>query len=275
MTKQRPMKRLTIQLNSGLAQMLLAVLASSYLLTSSISVAAETIRSHGISDPPATILVTGANRGIGLALARTFHQQGFAVIGTVRKPNEAPELRTIGVEMLPLDITDPTSIAALKSELTGRPIDILLNNAGIKGHSATALDDLDIEQLKTTFDVNSLGALRVIQALMPNLKIGAQKTVVNMSSRMGSIADNTGGAIGYRASKGALNNFNKSLSIEFSEQGFVFVVLHPGWVRTDMTSDRATYSTDESAEALFELITGLSQSDNGRFYDLHGESIAW
>jgi NAD(P)-dependent dehydrogenase (short-subunit alcohol dehydrogenase family) len=110
---------------------------------------------------------------------------------------------------------------------------------------------------------------------MPNLKIGTQKTVVNMSSRMGSIADNTGGAIGYRASKGALNNFNKSLSIEFSEQGFIFVVLHPGWVRTDMTSDRATYSTDESAEALFRVITELSQSDNGRFYDLHGSSIAW
>ena len=84
-----------------------------------------------------------------------------------------------------------------------------------------------------------------------------------------------GGRLRYRASKAALNNFNKSLSIEFSEQGFVFVVLHPGWVRTDMTSDRATYSTDESAEALFELITELSQDDNGRFYDLHGESIAW
>ncbi|MDG2442891.1 MAG: SDR family NAD(P)-dependent oxidoreductase, partial [Luminiphilus sp.] len=105
--------------------------------------------------------------------------------------------------------------------------------------------------------------------------IGSQKTVVNMSSRMGSIGDSTGGAMGYRASKGALNNFNKSLSIEFSEQSFVFVVLHPGWVRTEMTSDQATYSTDESAEALFEVITKLSQGDNGRFYDLHGESIAW
>ena len=260
---------------SRLGRILLAVMASGYLLIGPISFAAETTGNRAINNPPATILVTGANRGIGLALARYFHQHGFSVIATARKPNEALELKTIGVETLQLDITDPASIAALKSDLSGRPIDILLNNAGIKGHSATALDDLDIEQLKTTFDVNSLGALRVIQALMPNLKIGTQKTVVNMSSRMGSIADNTGGAIGYRASKAALNNFNKSLSIEFSEQGFVFVVLHPGWVRTDMTSDRATYSTDESAEALFELITGLSQSDNGRFYDLHGESIAW
>jgi len=269
------MNRLSIQVKRHLKQVLLVVMASGCATSSSFSVASDAIGARDISDPPSTVLVTGANRGIGLALAHYFHQHGFAVIATARKPKEAHELKTMGVEVLPLDITDPTSIAALKSELAGRPIDILLNNAGIKGHNTATLDDLDIEQLKTTFDVNSLGALRVIQALMPNLKIGSQKTVVNMSSRMGSITDNTGGAMGYRASKGALNNFNKSLSIEFSEQGFVFVVLHPGWVRTDMTSDQATYSTDESAKALFKVITELSQRDNGRFYNLHGESIAW
>ncbi len=269
------MKRLSTQFSSRLTRILLGVMALGYLLTSPINVATETISGQAINDPPLTILLKGANRGIGLALARYFHQQGFSVIATARKPNGALELKAIGVETLPLDITDPISVAALKSGLAGRPIDILLNNAGIKGHSAAALYDVDIERLKTTFDVNSLGALRVIQALMPNMKIGSQKTVVNMSSRMGSIEDNTRGAMGYRASKGALNNFNKSLSIEFSERGFVFVVLHPGWIRTDMTSDQATYSTDESVQALFKVITELSQSDNGRFYDLHGKSIAW
>ena len=269
------MKRLSTPLTSRLTQILLAIMASGYLLTSPINAATETMSSQAINAPPSTVLVTGANRGIGLALARHFQQHGFSVIATARKPSEALELKKIGVETLPLDITDPTSVAALKSKLAGRPIDILLNNAGIKGHNAASLTELDIEQLKTTFDVNSLGALRVIQALMPNLKMGSQKIVINMSSRMGSIANNTGGAMGYRASKGALNNFNKSLSIEFSEQDFVFVVLHPGWVRTGMTSDRATYSTDESAKALLRVITELSQSDNGRFYDLHGESIAW
>ena len=269
------MKRFSPLLRSRLSQILLTVMASGCLLTSPITTTASSMSDQAIDGPSETILVTGANRGIGLALARTFHQRGYWVIATARRPNEALELETIGVEVMQLDITDPTSIAALKAELAGRPIDILLNNAGIKGHTAATLDELDIERLKATFDVNSLGALRVIQALMPNLKVGTQKTVVNMSSRMGSIADNTGGAIGYRASKGALNNFNKSLSVEFSEQGFIFVVLHPGWVRTDMTSDQATYSTDESAEALFRVITELSQSDNGRFYDLHGGSIAW
>ena len=222
--------------------------------------------------------IVGASEGLGLALAQKLSEAGASLILTARNEARLKEIASTlpnEAEVLPLDITDPTSVGALKSKLAGRPIDILLNNAGIKGHNAASLTELDIEQLKTTFDVNSLGALRVIQALMPNLKMGSQKIVINMSSRMGSIANNTGGAMGYRASKGALNNFNKSLSIEFSEQDFVFVVLHPGWVRTGMTSDRATYSTDESAKALFRVITELSQSDNGRFYDLHGESIAW
>jgi NAD(P)-dependent dehydrogenase (short-subunit alcohol dehydrogenase family) len=137
------------------------------------------------------------------------------------------------------------------------------------------LKDLDIERLKNTFDVNSLGALRVVQALMPNMKMSSRRIVASMSSRMGSIQQNTGGAIGYRASKSALNSINKSLSNEFSEQGFVFVVLHPGWVRTAMTNDSATYSTEESARHLYRVISELSKKDNGQFYDLHGNSIAW
>lgn len=230
---------------------------------------------HNSNEHQLTVLITGANRGIGLALARYFHQQGFAVIGTARKPDEALELKEIGVEIVQLDITDPVSIESLKSQLRDRPIDILLNNAGIGGHSTPELASLDIEKLKNTFNVNSLGALRVIQALMPNMMMGSRRVVASMSSRMGSIEQNTGGAMGYRASKSALNSINKSLSSEFSEQDFVFVVLHPGWVRTDMTNERATYSTDESAQQLFKVITGLSKSDSGQFYDLHGKSIPW
>jgi NAD(P)-dependent dehydrogenase (short-subunit alcohol dehydrogenase family) len=222
------MKYASTPLTSRLRKTLLAVMASSCLLASPITVATETTSKQAISDPSVTILVTGANRGIDLALARYFHQKGFNVIATARKPNEALELNNIGVEVLPLDITDPRSVATFKSALSGRPIDILLNNAGIKGHCVSACEVLDIEHLKKTFDVNSLGALRVIQAVMPNMKKGSQKIVANMSSRMGSIHDSTGGAIGYRASKTALNSFTKSLSIEFSDQNFIFVVLHPG-----------------------------------------------
>lgn len=262
-------------LSFRLLSMPVGLVILSYLISGQISMASEVGdgQTSGYRQP--TVLITGANRGIGLALARRFHQQGFSVIGTARKPEEALELKGLGVEVHQLDITNPVSVDFLKSQLDGRRLDILVNNAGIGGHSTSELKDLDIERLKNTFDVNALGALRVIQALMPNMKMGSRRVVASMSSRMGSIAQNTGGAIGYRASKSALNSINKSLSNEFSEQDFVFVVLHPGWVRTDMTNERATYSTDESAKELFQVITSLSKGDNGQFYDLHGKSIAW
>ncbi|MDG1064991.1 MAG: SDR family oxidoreductase [Luminiphilus sp.] len=269
------MKSRRCHLSRRLLRMLVGVTTLSCLISGQTSLATDRIDERTSGEHTPTVLITGANRGIGLALARRFHQQGFAVIATARKPEEALELKDIGVEVLPLDITDPASVDALKSKLNGRRLDILLNNAGIGGHSTSKLKDLDIERLKHTFDVNSLGALRVTQALIPNMKIGSRRIVASMSSRMGSIEQNTGGAIGYRASKSALNSINKSLSGEFSEQDFVFVVLHPGWVRTDMTNERATYSTDESAQQLFKVITGLSKSDTGHFYDLHGKSIPW
>ena len=269
------MKRWKRHLSGRLSKMLLGATTLACLTIGQVGVATGANVGQAPSDQKPTVLITGANRGIGLALAEHFHQQGFAVIGTARKPEEAIELKDIGVEVYRLDITDPESVASLKSELVGRPLDILLNNAGIGGHSTSQLKDLDIERLKNTFDVNSLGALRVVQALMPNMKMSSRRIVASMSSRMGSIQQNTCGAIGYRASKSALNSINKSLSNEFSEQGFVFVVLHPGWVRTAMTNDSATYSTEESARHLYRVISELSKKDNGQFYDLHGNSIAW
>lgn len=223
-----------------------------------------------------TVVITGANRGIGLALAAKFKQQGFKVIATARKPHKAEALNKLGVQVETLDITDPASVNALKIKLENQPVDILLNNAGIMGHGTKKFKDLKIERLGHVFEVNSLGALRVTQALLANLQKGKRKIVASVSSRMGSIEENTsGGGLGYRASKSALNSFNKSLSIEFAKQGFVFVVLHPGWVRTDMTSAKATYSTEESADSLFRVVSKLSQKDNGKFYDLLGQSVAW
>lgn len=222
-----------------------------------------------------TVLVTGANRGIGLALATKFHQQGYEVIATARKPEKAAALKKLGIRVEQLDIIDKSSVKKFAKRLQGKKIDILINNAGIGGHSTQKFEDLEIDKLMRVFDVNSLGALRVTQALLPNLDQGQTKVVASVSSRMGSIAQNSGGVIGYRASKTALNSFNKSLSIEFSNRGYVFVVLHPGWVRTDMTSDRATYSPQESANGLFKVITELKSADNGKFYDLHGKLLEW
>jgi len=228
------------------------------------------------ADDKETILITGANRGIGLALATQFHQAGYKVIATARKPEKATELKKLGVQIEPLDITDSKSVAELKARLAGRKIDILLNNAGIGGHSTQHFKDLDIEKLQWVLNVNSLGALRVTQALLPNLEKSDRRIVASVSSRMGSISqNNSGGVMGYRASKTALNSFNRSLSLEFADQGYIFVVLHPGWVRTDMTSERATYSPEESAMGLFKVVSNLKKSDNGKFYDLHGKLISW
>ncbi len=223
-----------------------------------------------------TVLITGANRGLGLALTKKFHDEGYAVIATARQPDKASDLRNLGVRIEALDVSNSESVSLLKKALAADKIDILINNAGISGHSASAFSDLDVDKLSTVFDVNSLGMLRVTQALISNMNDSPTKIIANMSSLMGSIEDNTRGCCyGYRSSKAALNSFTKSLAIEYDKQGFVFVVLHPGWVRTDMGTNMATYSTKESADALFNVITGLKPTDNGLFYDLHGKLLKW
>ncbi|MEH6558468.1 MAG: SDR family oxidoreductase [Oceanicoccus sp.] len=222
-----------------------------------------------------TVLITGANRGIGLALAEKFSVEGYSVIATARNPAKADALNALNVQVETLDVTDAASVNKLSTKIK-QPIDILLNNAGISGHSSSEFESLDVDKLLQTFDVNGLGALRVTQAFLPNLQKGEKKLVASISSIMGSIANNKNpGAMGYRASKAALNSFNQSLAAELGSRGFRFVVLHPGWVRTDMGSSSATYSVKESADGLFAVISGLKAEDNGRFYDLHGKTVAW
>ena len=246
-----------------------------YFLCLSILIISAT-STYAASNNQETVVITGANRGIGLALATQFKKEGYHVIATARKPAKAKALTKLDIAIEQLDITDKQSVKAFANRLNGKPVDILINNAGIGGHATRNFADLDIDKLKTVLDVNSLGALRVTQALLPNIEQSKRKVVASISSRMGSIEQNSSGSVmGYRASKTALNSFNKSLSAEFSSKGFIFVVLHPGWVRTDMTSDQATYSTEESAKGLFKVIKGLNTKDNGKFYDLHGKPISW
>ena len=230
----------------------------------------------GTSAKPKSVLITGANRGIGLALAKRFQQQGYVVIGTARKPAAAVKLQELGVQVEQLDVADQASVDALREKLAERAIHILINNAGTGGHSTGKLADLNVDRLLSTFDVNSLGALRVTQALLPNLRAAKQRTVASISSAMASINRNRRGCCyGYRGSKSALNSFNKNLALEFADEGFIFTVFHPGWVRTDMTRQAATYSPDESAAELFTIITNLTDKQNGQFLDLFGEEIPW
>jgi NAD(P)-dependent dehydrogenase (short-subunit alcohol dehydrogenase family) len=222
-----------------------------------------------------TVLVTGANRGIGLEYARQLSSKGYRVIGTARNPARANELAAIADRVEALDVADAASVAALAKRLEGEAIDILINNAGIFDRTDVSLDKVDFELLQQTLTINTLGPLRVIQALMPNLRLGQRKLIVSMSSQLGSIEQSNGRWYGYRTSKAALNQINKTLSAELAPEGFICVVVHPGWVRTDMGGTAATYTPKESVAGLIGVIEGLGSADNGRFYDFQGKPIPW
>jgi NAD(P)-dependent dehydrogenase (short-subunit alcohol dehydrogenase family) len=222
-----------------------------------------------------TVLVTGANRGIGLELVRQLRAQGHQVIGTARSPAEASELKETGAMLVSLDVADSNSVRAMAEELKGQKIDLLINNAGISGHNATSFAETNFDEVITTFDVNSLGPMRVTQALLPNLLAGEGKTVVQISSTMGSITNNSGGYYGYRSSKSALNMLNKSLAMELADMGITSIVLHPGWVQTRMGGASAAITTQQSVAGMLAVIEDLGPEDTGRFLDYQGKELPW
>ena len=227
-------------------------------------------------DAQSTVLITGANRGIGLALAQNFAEAGYQVIGTARSPKKATALEAVGARVEQLDVTDPDSVSALGQRLKGLPIDILINNAGIGGGDSTDMAALDVEEMMRVLNVNTLGPVRVTQALFPNLLAGNNKLTISISSMMGSMELNTWGCCaGYRASKAALNSINKAFALDFADQGMTFVVMHPGYVQTDLTEGGGDISPQQSAEGLMSVILGLKHSDTGKFYDWQGKELPW
>lgn len=221
-----------------------------------------------------TALVTGSSRGIGLEFCKQLQQRGFDVIATCR--TASPALQALGVEVIEgIEVTDTDCLHALAKKLDGRKIDWLINNAGIAG--GLGLNDLDttsIERFKRMFEVNSLGPLLVTNALMANLSEGSKVGLV--TSRMGSIADNdSGGSYAYRMSKSALNAAGKSLSIDLKPQGIAVAILHPGWVRTDMTGHGGLINTDESVDGLLKRMDDLNLNNSGTFWHTNGEELPW
>lgn len=222
-----------------------------------------------------TVLVTGANRGIGLELATQLKAAGYNVVGTARKPDKARELKALGVRVEQLDVTDAASVAALTQRLDGAGIDLLINNAGVSGDGANSIRELDVEKMAFTYAVNAVGPMRVTQALLPNLEAGNGRTIVHIGSVMGSIKNNWGGSYDYRASKAALNMLNSSLAKELGKQGYTSVVLHPGWVQTRMGGEGAPVTPGDSVAGMLKVIAGLTDNDNGKFYDYQGKPIPW
>lgn len=222
-----------------------------------------------------TVLITGANRGLGLEFAKQYHEAGYNVIATARKPDKAEELNAIGVQVEQLDVTDSESVASLAKRLGDTPLDILINNAGIGG-ARKPIAEADIKAIERIIAVNTLGPIRVTQALIGNLREGEQKLVINITSSMGSIERNTRGiGYGYRESKAALNMFTRSLSNELKGEGFRCIVMSPGWVKTDMGGRNARLTPEESISGMIEVINGLSAEDTGKFLNHTGEKLPW
>jgi NAD(P)-dependent dehydrogenase (short-subunit alcohol dehydrogenase family) len=222
-----------------------------------------------------TVLITGANRGIGLELARQYAADGWHVIGTARRPDAANELRETGASIVQLDVTDADSVARMAEELAGEAIDVLINNAGILPEMRT-LADIDFDKYQQVLAVNTVGPARVTKALLPNLRAGKLKKIMNTTSGLGSIADNTrGGFYGYRESKAALNMFTKTIANELGTEGFVCIVMNPGWVQTDMGGPDAAVKVEDSAAGIRSVIESVSAKDNGTFWTFEGERQAW
>ena len=216
-------------------------------------------------------LVTGANRGIGLELCRQLIERGYEVIGTSR--GAAPRLERLGARVEQLEVTDPGSIAAIAERLRGgAPLSLLVNNAGLLVHDD--LDHIDPAALRAQFDTNAVGPIVLTTTLVPLLAPNAKVAVI--TSRMGSIADNTsGGAYGYRMSKAALNAGAASLAFDLRERGIAVIILHPGYVQTDMTEGRGFIKADESARGLLDRIGELTLASTGTFRHMNGEELPW
>ena len=226
-----------------------------------------------------TVVITGANRGIGLEFVRQYAKDGAKVIACAREPDKAAELRELSakgnVQVRALDTSDFKACAALGMQLAGEPIDLLINNAGYYGPKKQSADDTDFEAWAYTFAVNTMGPLALSQALHENLKRGREKKIISISSGMASTEENGGGALAYRSSKAALNNVMKSLSVDWRRDGIIAVVLDPGWVKTDMGGKNAPTPPEQSVAGMRKVIAGLTLADSGKFLRWNGRERPW
>lgn len=221
-----------------------------------------------------TILVTGANRGIGLALARHYAARGDRVIAACRAPSPALDATGAQVES-GIDVTDEAALTALARRLGDTRIDTLVLNAGILAkESLGAIDAAGFDGIRRQFEVNALGPLKVVQTLLGHLADGAKIGIV--TSRMGSITDNgSGGYYGYRASKAAVNAIGKSLAIDLKPRGIAVFLLHPGYVATDMVGGRGDITPDAAAKQLVERLDTLTLEQTGTFWHGNGTPLPW
>jgi NAD(P)-dependent dehydrogenase (short-subunit alcohol dehydrogenase family) len=229
-----------------------------------------------------TVLVTGANRGIGLEFVRQYAKAGDRVIAVSRHPDQARELAAIAgradgrVSTPAADVADDASMAALKAQVGDQPIDVVVANAGVMGPERQHQPGkLDFAGWLETLSTNTLGPMRTAEAFLPNLKAGREKKLIAITSGMGSTAEAGGGYLAYRSSKAALNNAWRNLAPALRKDGITAVVLSPGWVKTDMGGAGAELTPEQSVSAMRRLIAGFTPKDAGRFLGVRGADVAW
>ncbi|WP_396588903.1 SDR family oxidoreductase [Bermanella sp. R86510] len=221
-------------------------------------------------------VITGANRGIGLAMAQQLAAKGHEIIAICRQESE--ELEQIADQVISgIDLSNDESVAQLTHVLKlglgdDEHIDLLINNAGLL--ESESLPDLNLDSIRSQFEINALAPLKVCEAVLPLMSKGSK--IANITSRMGSIEDNTsGGYYGYRASKAALNAFTKSLAMDVKDQGIAVCVLHPGFVQTRMVGFNGDLTPDEAANGLLQRIDELNLENTGGFWHSNGTSLPW
>ena len=229
-----------------------------------------------------TVVVTGCGRGIGLEFVRQLLARGDRVFAGARRPEASSELMGLAksnrdrLTVLPLDVTSAPHRANLAAILGGTTIDLLINNAGVYGPVPDRLGKTDEEAWLETLRVNVIAPRQIVETLLPHLRNGTRPCIALLSSKMGSMGDNgSGGAYVYRSSKAALNAVGMSLARDLGDQGILTLILHPGWVLTDMGGPNAEIDVSESVAAMLKTLDAASDTDNGRFIDVDGSTIPW
>ena len=225
------------------------------------------------------VLITGANRGLGLEFTKQYAADGWNVLACCRHPQSALDLQALAkvnanISIQALDVADFAQIDALALQLKDESIDVLINNAGV--YPASSFGDTNYQAWAEGFKVNSMAPLKMAEAFVQHITRGQLKKIATLSSKMGSLDDNTSGeSYSYRSSKTAVNMVMKSLSIDLKPYGISVVTLHPGWVQTDMGGSNALISAHTSVSGLREVIESLSLESTGKFIAYDGKAIHW